>query len=170
MRLASRKLRLTQHIEIANQVSVNVQIRKVGYMLRLGSNLFRMRTVRDDDILISRLRLLIIMAKAYLQNTALGNYSLCSIIRNTGHVNNFLSNWHLYLKHLEIKQTSPVNFDIDHIFYQRIKLLSIMVKSVAQGNPLGLHRKAALKSNVDYISEILPYLRPYHRTALSVVK
>lgn len=110
------------------------------------------------------------MAKAYLQNTALGNYSLCSIIRNARHVNNFLSNWHQYLKHLEINQASPVNFTIDHIFYQRIKLLSIMVKSVAQGNPLGIHRKAALKSNVDYISEILPYLRPYHRTTLSLVK
>jgi len=129
-----------------------------------------MRTVRDDDILISRLRLLIVMAKAYLQDTSLGNYSLRSIIRNAGQVSCFLSNWQTYLNHLESGQDFPVNIDIDHIFYQRIKLLSIMVKSVAQGNPLGIHRRAALKSNVDYVSEILPYLQPFHRTALSVVK
>jgi hypothetical protein len=139
-------------------------------MLRLGSNLFQMRRVRDDDILISRLRLLIVMAKAYLQDASLGNYSLRSIIRNAGQVSYFLSNWQTYLNHLEGNHKSPINIDIDHIFYQRIKLLSIMVKSIAQGNPLGIHRKAALKSNVDYVSEILPYLQPFHRTALSVVK
>ena len=139
-------------------------------MLRLGSSLFQMRTVRDDDILISRLRLLIVMAKAYLQDTSLGNYSLRSIIRNAGQISYFLSNWQTYLNHLEGNQESSINIEIDHIFYQRIKLLSIMVKSIAQGNPLGIHRKAALKSNVDYVSEILPYLQPFHRTALSVVK
>ena len=139
-------------------------------MLRLGSNLFQMRTVRDDDILISRLRLLIVMARAYLQDTSLGNYSLRSIIRNAGQVNYFLSDWHAYLNRLENNRKSPVNIDTDHIFYQRIKLLSVMVKSIAQGNPLGIRRKAALKSNVQYISEILPYLQPFHRTALSVVK
>jgi len=139
-------------------------------MLRLGSNLFQMRAVRDDDILISRLRLMIIMAKAYLQDTSLGNYSLRSIIRNAGHVGYFLSDWNTHLDHLESNRKSPVHLNIDHIFYQRIKLLSIMVKSLAQGNPLGIHRKTALKSNVDYISKILPYLQPYHRTVLSVVK
>jgi len=129
-----------------------------------------MRTVRHDDILISRLRLLIIMAKAYLQDTSLGNYSLRSIIRNTRHVSCFLSDWNTHLAHIESKRKSRINFDIDHIFYQRIKLLSIMVKSLARGNPLGIHRKTALKSNVDYISEILPYLQPDNRTALSLVK
>jgi hypothetical protein len=143
---------------------------KVGYMLRLGSNLFQMRTVRDDDILISRLKLLIIMAKAYLQDVSLGNYSLRSIIRNAGHVSYFLSDWNANLNHIESSRKSRINFNIDHIFYQRIKLLSIMVKSIAQGNPLGIHRRTALKSNVDYISEILPNLQPVHRTALSVVK
>jgi len=110
------------------------------------------------------------MAKAYLQDASLGNYSLRSIIRNTGQVSYFLSDWHTYLNRLECNQKSPINIDTDHIFYQRIKLLSVMVKSIAQGNPLGIHRKAALKSNVEYISEILPYLQPFNRTALSVAK
>jgi len=110
------------------------------------------------------------MAKAYLQETSLGNYSLRSIIRNAGQVSYFLSDWNTHLKNIEIKKGSDKNIDIDYIFYQRIKLLSIMLKSIAQGNPLGIHRKTALKSNVDYIADILPYLQPTHRTALSVVK
>jgi hypothetical protein len=110
------------------------------------------------------------MAKAYLQDTSLGNYSLRSIIRNAGQVSYFLSDWHRYLNHLESNKNSPLNVKTDHIFYQRIKLLAVMVKSMAQGNPLGVHRKSALKSNVEYISEILPYLQPFHRTTLSVVK
>ena len=139
-------------------------------MLRLGSNLFHMRTIRDDDILISRLKLLIIMAKAYLQETSLGSYSLRSIIRNTGHVSYFLSDWNAHLNHMKSNRNTQINFGTDHIFYQRIKLLSIMLKSIAQGNPLGIHRKTALKSNVDYIAEILPQLQPVQQTALSVVK
>jgi hypothetical protein len=139
-------------------------------MLRLGSNLFHMRTVRNDDILISRLKLLIIMAKAYLQDASLGNYSLRSIIRNAGHVSYFLSDWNAHLNDIENSRNSQINFGTDHIFYQRIKLLSIMLKSIAQGNPLGIQRKTALKSNVDYIAEILPQLQPVQRTALSVVK
>jgi len=130
-------------------------------MLRLGANLFKMRTVRNDDILVSRLRLLIIMAKAYLQDTSLGNYSLRSIVRNAGHVGYFLSDWNTNLDHFESNRKSPVHFHIDHIFYQRVKLLSIMVRSLAQGNPMGFHRKSALKSNVDYVSKILPYLQPH---------
>jgi len=144
--------------------------RKAGQMLRLGSNLFQMRTVRDDDILISRLKLLIIMAKAYLQDVSLGNCSLRSIIRNSGHVSDFLCEWNAHLNHMECGRNIQINFGTDHIFYQRIKLLSIMLKSIAQGNPLGIHRKTALKSNVDYIADKLPQLQPVHRPALSVVK
>ena len=139
-------------------------------MLRLGSNLFQMRKVCDDDILISRLKLLVIMAKAYLQDVSLGSYSLRSIIRNAAHVSTFLSDWNTHLNHMERSRGSQTNFYSDHIFYQRIQLLSIMVKSIAQGNPLGIHRKTALKSNIDYIAEILPQLQPIHRTVLSVVK
>ena len=139
-------------------------------MLRLGSNLFQMRKVCDDDILISRLKLLVIMAKAYLQEVSLGRYSLRSIIRNATHVGYFLSDWNAHLNRMDRSRESQINLYADHIFYQRIKLLSIMVKSIAQGNPLGIHRKTALKSNVEYIAAILTHLRPTQRTILSVVK
>jgi len=139
-------------------------------MLRLGSNLFQMRSVRNDDILLSRLKLMIVMAQAYLQEASLGKTSIRSIVRNAGQISHLLTHWNVHLSKLQINPQSHKNVDIDHIFYQRIKLLAIMVKSIAQGNPLGTRRRAALQNNIDYICEILPHLQPLHQTVLTVVK
>ena len=110
------------------------------------------------------------MARAYLQETSLGKTSIRSVARNAGQVSRLLMDWNAHLSKLQINPQAQKNIDIDHIFYQRIKLLAIMVKSIAQGNPLGIRRRAALQNNVDYISEILPHLQPLHRTVLTVVK
>ncbi len=139
-------------------------------MLRLGSNLFQMRSVRNDDILLSRLKLLVVMARAYLQEASLGNTSIRSIIRNAGQIIRLQSDWNVHLSKFQISPQAQKNIDIDHIFYQRIKLLAVMVKSIAQGNPLGTRRRAALQNNIDYICEILPHLQPLHRTVLTVIK
>jgi hypothetical protein len=129
-----------------------------------------MRHVGENDILISRLKLLVIMAKVYLQDGIIGKHSVRSIIRNTGHLAKFLSNWYHHLNTIEVDKHVQRSIDLDHIFYQRIKLLAIMVKSIAEGTPLAEHRKIALKNNVEYICDILPYLHVAHRPNLSVIK
>jgi len=43
-------------------------------MIKLGPAPVEMRAMSDDDIFSSRLKLLIIMAKAYLKDCPLGNY------------------------------------------------------------------------------------------------
>ena len=139
-------------------------------MLRLGSNLFQMRSVRKDDILLSRLKLMVVMARAYLQEASLGKTSIRSIVRNAGQISHLLMDWNAHLSKLQVNSQAQKNIDIDHIFYQRIKLLAIMVKSIAQGNPLGTRRRAALQNNIEYICEILPHLQPIHQTVLTVVK
>ena len=55
-------------------------------MIKLGSASVRMRAMSDDDIFSSRLKLLIIMAKAYLKDCPLGNYRKKAIIENANHV------------------------------------------------------------------------------------
>ena len=139
-------------------------------MLRLGSNLFRMRVPRDDDILLSRLRLLVIIAKAYLIDYPFGIVSLRSIHRNSQHVAGLLANWYDVLSNINSGDDLNQKINIDHIFYQRIKLLAIMVKSFADGNPMGPYRKSALKNNIEYLSEILPHLQSIHKANLSIVK
>jgi len=110
------------------------------------------------------------MARAYLQEASLGKTSIRSIIRNTGHISHLLMDWNAHLSKFQVNPQTQKNIDIDHIFYQRIKLLAIMVKSIAQGNPLGTRRRAALQNNINYISEILPHLQPHHQAVLTVVK
>ena len=139
-------------------------------MIRLGSNLFQMRNIHDHDILFSRLKLLTIMAKAYLEDLDFGSWRLQSMVRNTKYLSGLMSNWHNALMNYttDHKRTNKIYFD--HIFYQRVKLLSIMIKSFAEGNPMGIHRRAALKNNVDYICETLDHVHCVSRPNLQVVK
>ena len=55
-------------------------------MIKLGPTSEEMRAMSGDDIFISRLKLLIIMAKAYLKNYPIGNYRKSAIIENAHHV------------------------------------------------------------------------------------
>lgn len=139
-------------------------------LLRLGANLFRMRSLRDEDILLARLRLLVMMAKAFLHGYPLGKVSLQSIHRNGIYLAGFLTNWYDVLANLNTGNIMEKNLDLDHIFFQRAKLLTIMVKSFADGNPMGPHRKKALQNNIQYISGMLPRLQSLPRTHLAVVK
>ena len=139
-------------------------------MLRLGANLFRMRSLRDDDILLARLRLLVMMAKVFLHDHPLGKVSLQSIHRNSRYMAGFLANWYDVLSNLNTGKIMERNLDLDHIFFQRAKLLSIMVRSFAEGNPMGPHRKKALKNNMEYISDMLPRLQLLPQIHLSVIK
>ena len=51
-------------------------------MLRLGANPLNMKEMDLDDIFTSRLQLLIIMAKAYLNGYPLGKYRAQAVIEN----------------------------------------------------------------------------------------
>jgi hypothetical protein len=110
------------------------------------------------------------MAKAYLENHDFGIWRLRSMVRNTMSLSGLMSNWHNDLMNYTPSQKRTGKIHLDHIFYQRVKLLSIMVKSFAEGNPMGTHRRAALKSNVEYICETLDHMHCVPRTNLHVVK
>jgi hypothetical protein len=138
-------------------------------MLRLGSNLFQMRIIQDHDVLFSRLKLLVITAKAYLEDHDFGSWRLRSMVQNARHLSYFMSNWHDSLMNYDTGRRRACRIQMDHIFYQRVKLLSIMLKSFAEGNPMGVHRRAALKNNVDYISETLDVMQSVSRPNLNLV-
>lgn len=139
-------------------------------MLRLGADLFHMRNVRAHDILLSRLKLLVIMASAYLKGHDCRLWRLRSMRRNTGYLSIFLRDWNDYLANFTIDGPSQHRIQLDHIFYQRVKLLCIMLVSFAEGNPMGVHRKLALKNNVDYLNDILSRMKCSQRPRLVVIK
>ena len=124
-------------------------------MICLGSSARNTRAPGRHDIFFSRLRLLAIMAKAFLENYPLGEYRLNAAIRNADEVAKDCVDWNGYFNNFRASTQSGRLLELDHIFFQRVKLLAIMTKSFAQSNPIGQHRRMAVRNNIDYICETL---------------
>jgi hypothetical protein len=116
-----------------------------------------MTKVQRHHVFLSRLQLLIIMAKAYLENYPLGENRLKAMIRNADIVSRDCVDWNGYYNNFRSSTESKRILETDHIFYQRVKLLAIMTKSFATGNPVGQHRRMAIRNNIEYICEALQY-------------
>ncbi len=126
-------------------------------MKRFGAARQDMKELRQHDIFLSRLRLLIIMAKSFVENYPLGEHRLAAVARNAETVARDCVDWNGYFNNFRSSPESKRFLDVDHIFYQRVKLLAIMAKSIADGSPMGQHRRMALRNNIDYICEALQF-------------
>lgn len=125
-------------------------------MLRLGSSHTHTREMDIDDILLSRLKLLIVMGKAYLKGFPLGESRRQAMLENARHIeaesiNLGGPNDPPYLN----ASASTGIIEFDHVYFQRTKLLAVMIKAVAKGFPMGEHRKNAMQENLDIISQML---------------
>lgn len=131
-------------------------------MIKLGPEPVEMRAMSDDDIFSSRLKLLIIMAKAYLKDCPLGNYRKKAIIENANHV--FYHSLHMVSESSTLKN-NDFDFQADtvskgktseeHLFHQRVQLLAVMAKALAEDRLKGHFRKKALTDNLNKICETL---------------
>ena len=131
-------------------------------MIKLGPASVEMRAMTEDDVFSSRLKLLIIMAKAYLREFPLGNYRKKAIIENANHV--FYHSLHLVSESSTLKdngsepQTEIVSqkkTSEEHLFHQRVQLLAVMAKALAEDRLRGHFRKKALTDNLNKICETL---------------
>jgi hypothetical protein len=131
-------------------------------MIKLGPASVEMRAMSEDDIFSSRLKLLIIMAKAYLRDCPLGNYRKKAIIENANHV--FYHSLHLVSESSIVKDNgfdpqadivSKGKTSEEHLFHQRVQLLAVMAKALAEERLRGHFRKKALTDNLNKICETL---------------
>ena len=131
-------------------------------MIKLGPEPVEMRVMSDDDVFSSRLKLLIIMAKAYLKDCPLGNYRKKAIMENANHV--FYHSLHMVSESLNLKNTefdfqadivSKEKTSEEHLFHQRVQLLAVMAKALAEDRLKGHFRKKALTDNLNKICEAL---------------
>ncbi len=131
-------------------------------MIKLGPASVEMRAMSGDDIFSSRLKLLIIMAKAYLRDCPLGNYRKKAIIENANHV--FYHSLHLVSESSILKDNgfepqadivSKGKTSEEHLFHQRVQLLAVMAKALAEDRLRGHFRKKALTDNLNKICETL---------------
>lgn len=126
-------------------------------MDRIGRHPTRMREHEEKDIFISRLQLMIVMAKAYLQDYQIGGYRAVAVKNNAARLAEAPTGWKSYQAHFSNARNDTTGIHLDHILFQRIRLLLVMAVSFAEGHPMGPSRKRALKNNIDYIAESLDF-------------
>jgi len=126
-------------------------------MERLGPNSNDMREINHDDTFLGRVKLLVIMLKAFLGDYPLQGIRLKAIERNAVEVAKICDDWNQYS--IQVRSTSGLNegVELDHILYQRISLLAVMTKSVVLGNPMGRYREKAIRDNISYIVDTLQF-------------
>jgi hypothetical protein len=108
-------------------------------MLRYGCAAEAMRSMDENDVFFSRIKLLIIMAKAFLKGYPVGPFRLLALQNNIQSV------------FYEALNRSRNTDDHDHLFFQRTQLLAVMCKSIVDGNPLGDYRLQAMRDNIDQL-------------------
>lgn len=126
-------------------------------MLRLGSVAPQTREMDLNDIFLSRLKLLIIMGKSYLDGLPLGEQRRHAMLNNANHIESESVDLGGLATETTFYAPSKGDMVFDHVFYQRVKLLSIMIKTIAKGFPMGKHRKLALQENLDIICEAVTF-------------
>ncbi len=126
-------------------------------MLRLGAKPERMREMELDDIFLSRLQLLVIMTKAYLNKYPLGSFRERSIIENAEFVKVDAVGLAEDLDYFGWDENSQNGLKLEPVFYQRVKLLAVMAEAFAKGHSLEDHKQEALEKNLNRICEIITF-------------
>ena len=129
-------------------------------MVRLGADPLKMREMELDDVFLSRLQLLIVMTKAYLNEYPLGGHRVKSILENAKHLKMEASGLDKDLELFGNDDGYGVGFDFDSAFYQRVKLLSVMAEAFAKGHALESHKKEALEKNLDAVCDSITFNKP----------
>ena len=122
-------------------------------MKKFGPTSEDMRAKCVNDIFLSRLKLLIIMAKAYLKNYSIGKYRKTAIIENAHHV--FYHSLKLASSETQSGITSEVKAEEEQEFYKRVQLLAVMAKAIAEDRLTGNFKKKALQDNLNRLCKIL---------------
>ncbi len=133
-------------------------------MIKLGPTSGETKAMSVNDIFLSRLKLLIIMAKAYLKNYPIGKYRRSAVIENAHHV--FYHSLQLvsetfFFENRESESQSGISSEIEieeeRVFHQRVQLLAVMVKALAEERLTGHIKKKALQNNLDRICDTLTF-------------
>jgi hypothetical protein len=125
-------------------------------MLRFGASPDIACEMDLDHIFISRLKLLIVMMRAYLEGYPLGEVRRAALVGNARYI---------AAESIDLEQLIPIRseqsakdgMDFDHVFYQRVKLLASMAQTIGMNNPVGDHRKTALTDNLDMICNTMDF-------------
>ena len=111
--------------------------------------------MRKNDIFLARLKLLIISAKAYLENYPLGKIRRQAVVKNAKAILRILAQNISFEASLRRINESLDGMDIDYLLNERVKLLAFMAQAFAEDFPIGYHRRRVIENNVDYICDVM---------------
>jgi len=131
-------------------------------MMKLEPASKEMKEMSIDDIFLSHLKLIIIIAKAFLKNYPIGKYKKSAVIENVHHV--FYHSLQM-INQINFSEnngseshpavTSKLDTEEECTFYRKVQLLAVMVKAVAENRLIDNIRKNALQENLDRICDTL---------------
>ena len=124
-------------------------------MEKYGPNAKDMREINHYDTFRSRVKLLVIVLKEFLGDYTLQGIRRDAMARNAGEVAKICEDWNQCSNRVVSTSGSNKGFELDHILYHRIILLSMIAKSVALGNSVGHFRKKVIRDNISYIVDAL---------------
>ena len=107
------------------------------------------------------------MGKAFLDGIPLGEHRRKAMLENAYHVESESIDLGGLISEAPHIRSQCANTVFDHVFYQRVKLLAVMIKAIAGGYPMGEHRRSAMQENIDIVSENLNDL---HHTDFAFLK
>ena len=123
-----------------------------------------MSNMSEYYVFISRLKLLIIMIKAYLNGCPLGKYRKQAIAENANQVFYYsllLLSEYAALKDHGIDTQTHTLFKIrtpeENIFYQRVQLLAVMANTMERHHFINNFRENALMDNLNKICKSLVF-------------
>ncbi len=125
-------------------------------MLRLGARFEDACEIDLDHIFMCRLKLLIIMTRAYLEDYPLGTVRKSAMVSNAEYI---------AAESVDLEQLIPLRnrrsgsqiMSFDHVFFQRVKLLASMADAIGNSAPMGEHRRTALRDNLETICSSLGF-------------
>jgi hypothetical protein len=122
------------------------------------------KEMMSNDIFLSRLKILIIMIKAYLIGCPLEKYRKHAIIENAHYV--FYQTIQMNTESIQRENgifVTQINVIYKgktsawHFFHQRVQLLAVMAKALTEGCPTGKFRTRAINENLHEICETLTF-------------
>lgn len=131
------------------------------HIIRFGNDTAKMRPMIEEDILISRLSLLIVMAKAYLKSYPMGEFRRKAIKENARFIfNEAFTRTTCGASHASATKnnqqtTSCEDEHHDHLFLQRAQLLAVMVNAFVEKQATGAFRKKAMAENIEQVVEYI---------------
>ena len=119
-------------------------------MVKSGDQTVKIVEMERKDLILMRLKLLLIMSMSYLEDCPMGVFRKNAVINNIQKLNDELDNYRAGLG-------KSLDMDSKHVFMQRTKLLMVMAKAFAKNLPVGFYRKEAMKNNVEKMAEHLGF-------------